>query len=175
MNIQSLTSALSQNHNSFIGYINDLSNDEYSFRYGEKWTARQQLEHIVLCVKPLVRALSTDKTVLEQNFGVATNPGRTYEELLNIYVSKLSEGGKAPEKFVPQSTLSNEREILSETLAKLIADLNNNIENFSEQELNRLCLPHPLLGNISIREMLYNAIYHVEHHHILTKQNLTHK
>jgi hypothetical protein len=33
-------------------------------------------------------------------------------------------------------------------------------------------LPHPLLGKLTIREMLYFTVYHGEHHRLHTEQNL---
>ncbi len=175
MNKQQLTEALTQNHQSFINYLNDLSLDDFEWSMERKWSAGQQLEHIVICVKPLVKALGMDQKILEQTFGVVTGKGRTYDELLALYVSKLNAGGKAPDRFVPQPVLSNQREALTAGLAKLVVELNDTLERFTEQELDTLCLPHPLLGNISIREMLYNAIYHVEHHHHLAQQYLSQK
>ncbi len=174
MNKQEIIAAFARNHHSFIDYINSLSVQDIEFCHGQKWSAGQQLEHIVICVKPFVKALGMDKKILEQTFGVATKQGRTYDELLTDYVTKLQGGGKAPERFVPQPTSFAQRDGLTETLTKLIEDLNSTIANYTETDLDTLCLPHPLLGTISIREMLFNAIYHVEHHHQLAKQNLLH-
>jgi hypothetical protein len=167
--------ALKKNHNSFIQYINELTNEEYLFSDQPKWTAGQQLEHIVLCVKPLVQVFSMDKLMIEKNFGTAKNPSRTYEVLLDEYSAKLKAGGKAPERYVPASSVSNQKEMLTEKLTNLVNDLCSQIENFTEEELDRLCIPHPLLGNITLREMMYNAICHVEHHHEMTRKNLENK
>ena len=54
----------------------------------------------------------------------------------------------------------------------LIDKLISEIDVFTENELDTLSIPHPLLGSISLREMLYNAIYHVEHHQKIIKTNL---
>ena len=50
--------------------------------------------------------------------------------------------------------------------------LNYNSDKFSEDEIDTYILPHPLLGKLTIREMIYFTIYHVEHHQNNTKQNL---
>ena len=34
----------------------------------------------------------------------------------------------------------------------------------SEHKLDRCILPHPLLGKLTLREMIYFTIYHMEHH-----------
>ncbi|MCW3083306.1 MAG: hypothetical protein JWP12_672 [Bacteroidetes bacterium] len=174
MNKQQIIESLQSKYHSFIDYINSLSTGEYVYSYQQKWTAGQQLEHIVLCVKPIVQVFSMDAAAIEKNFGSTDRISSTYEALLQEYTEKLKEGGKAPSRYVPESSLPD-REVLTETLAKLIAELNSKIENFTEQELNRLCIPHPLLGNLTLREMLYNVIYHVQHHQEITFQNLKNK
>lgn len=55
----------------------------------------------------------------------------------------------------------------------MLDQLIKSIQKYSEQELDQTILPHPLLGKITLREMLYFTIYHVEHHHHLTKNNLS--
>ncbi len=172
MNKQTIIDALTKNYTSFIQYINSLTSEEYLYRFEQKWTAGQQLEHILLCVKPLVQVYGMDKLMIEQNFGKSDRAGRTQEGLLGLYAEKLKGGGKAPERFVPQAAEFSQRDGLNETLAKLIKDLCSKIENFTEEDLNTLLIPHPLLGNLTLREMLYNAIDHVEHHHESAKQNL---
>jgi len=44
------------------------------------------------------------------------------------------------------------------------------LEQFTEEELDTLSLPHPLLGILSIREMFYLISYHPSHHLAQTKQ-----
>ena len=172
MNKQAIIEAFTKNYTSFIAYINELTNEEYSFSYQQKWTAGQQLEHIVLCVKPLVQVFSMDKEMIAQNFGLSDKASRTYEVLLSDYKEKLHEGGKAPTRYVPETVLPTQREALTEALLKMTQNLCSKIESFTEQELDTLSIPHPLLGSLTLREMLYNAIYHVEHHQDQAKQNL---
>ena len=175
MNKQMIIDLLTKNYTSFVDHINGLTNEEFLFRYEEKWTAGQQLEHMVLCTKPILYVYSMDKATIEQNFGKTDRPGNTYEFLFNDYKEKIKAGGKAPDRFVPPAVLTEQKEILGETLKKLIQELCLKIETFTDPELDTLLIPHPLLGNLTLREMMYNAIQHVEHHHGSVKQNLTHK
>ena len=174
MNKQTIINFLTDNYNLFIDYINELTPDKYSYDNLKRWTAGQQLEHIVLCVKPLVQVFSLDKSIIEQNFGRTDRQNLTYETLLVNYIEKLNDGGKAPERFVPLTTSQNQKQVLIETLKKSINDLCLQIESFTERDLDSLMIPHPLLGNLTLREMLYNAIYHVTHHQKLTEENLKH-
>ena len=38
-----------------------------------------------------------------------------------------------------------------------------------EKELDQYMLPHPILGKVTYREMLYFTMYHVNHHYSLVK------
>jgi len=46
------------------------------------------------------------------------------------------------------------------------------LDKFTENELDRYILPHLLLGKLTLREMLFFTIYHIEHHEKLIKRNL---
>lgn len=173
MNKQALIVALTANHNAFIDYLYELPAEEYLFSYEQKWTAGQQQAHMVLCVKPLVQVFSMEKEAIAQMFGRSDRASREYDALLAEYLQKLNEGGKAPGRFVPEPVPVDQQKTLNEKLDKLVKELCAKIETFSEEELDGLFIPHPLLGNLTLREMLYNAICHVEHHHEATKRNLS--
>lgn len=163
---------LTEKHNAFVMYISKLPNDEYLYSNKGKWTAEQQLRHIILCIKPLVQVFSLDKKMIEQTFGKISRESQDYETLLYHYIKKLKEGGKAPERYLPLIDPNDSKDILTEKLLNLIKELCLKIKIYNEQELDSFLIPHPLLGNLTFREMLYNTIYHVEHHQNLTTYNL---
>ncbi|HTF06087.1 MAG TPA: DinB family protein [Bacteroidia bacterium] len=165
MNKSEIISSLTAHHTSFINYINGLSDDEYTVSPNQKWTAGQHVQHIILCVKPLVQVFSMDKFAIEQTFGVAHKPSRIFDDMCNAYSEKLKEGIKAPDRFVPAAVSPDQRKLQGETLTKVVQALCEKIEGFTEPELDRMCIPHPVLGKLTMREMLYNAVDHVRHHH----------
>ncbi len=168
MNKHAIIELFKEKYIRFIHYINSLPTDNYNYSYNQKWTAGQQLQHIVLCVKPLVQVYGMEKNVIEKTFCITTRQGRAYEELKAEYLLKLGSGGLAPEKYVPKDDIAPAREVLVETLQNMVQTLCAEIETFTEQELDTLCIPHPLFGLLTLREMLYNAGYHVEHHQEIT-------
>ncbi len=164
MNKAEIKESFKKSYSSFTNYIDGLNKDEFTFIYPAKWSAGQQLKHIVLCVYPLVKIFGMLNTIIEQNFGTTKAQSRSYDILVADYLKELNQGGKAPNQYVPEIVLENKKSELIKTLLKLINKLNTEIEVFTENELDTLSIPNPLLGNISLRDMLYNAIYHVEHH-----------
>ena len=174
MNKQAIIELVKSKYDSFIEYMGDLTAEEYVFSYQRKWSAGQQLEHIVLCIAPLVQVFSMGSVGIKQYFGLADQPRRTYDVLLKDYLGKLEEGGKAPERYVPETAAYDQRLEACGILKQMIGELCLKIERYSEEELDTLAIPHPLLGNLSVREMLYNAIYHVQHHQEQARANLLH-
>jgi hypothetical protein len=157
----------------FVDFVAGLNAEDYAFSYNGKWTAGQQLEHIVLCVKPLVQVYGMPPAMIAQNFGTSDQGSRDYGTLVQDYVLKLHEGGQAPTRFVPVADApALSREELLATLKQLVLDLSDKINALSEADLDTYCIPHPLLGKITLREMLFNAIYHVQHHQTVAEENL---
>ncbi len=171
MNKQEIAERLTNNYSGFTNYMNGLSDSDFHYANGRSWSAEQQLAHIALCVAPLVHVFGMEKIAITQAFGTTERGSRTYEQLLTDYLAKLQAGGKAPDRFVPNNN-PQDRTVLCEELNKLINTLTTRVNTFTEPELDTLCIPHPLLGCLTLREMLYNAIYHVTHHWQIAVSNL---
>ena len=164
MKKSSLIFQFRENYSAFISFINSLSKENYNLNVNGKWSAGEHLAHLVLSVKPIVDALQMDKKLLASKFGSSEKLMRSYDDMKAFYLKQLAAGGKAPKRFDPAHHTTENRTILCEKLTNLIEKMSLVIEAFSEEELDDLALPHPLLGNLSLREMLYNSIYHSLHH-----------
>lgn len=171
MTRQELTQQFYQQHRELINYITGLSEEDYHYRKPDKWTAEQQLLHIELCLQPLAQALSS-KEYLAQKFGTIDRERMDYDKVRSVYVERLSSGGKAPERFVPSDTAVNDKILLANSVDTLAQTICKQLESYSDEELNTLVLPHPLLGMITVREMFYLMTYHATHHQKQVEQNL---
>jgi len=167
-----ISQALKEQYKTFIRYVLELDNKQFVARKNGKWTVGQHLEHLYLCVKPLHLAFSLPHFVLRIIFGKANRPSKTYEELVHKYQERLQKGGKASGKFVPKEVGNEKRQVLAKTLEKAIQKLTEKIEKYTEEDLDGLILPHPLLGKVTFREMLYFTAYHAEHHLHIAKRDL---
>jgi len=154
---------LTRNHSAFTGFIDQLSDVLVNNAMPGKWTPIQQLSHIKKSVAPVKLAMTIPKFALRIAFGKSNRPSRSYDELVTRYKGKLEAGGKSATRFLPDRTC--DRRQLVQSLENNVASLVKKMSRFSEQELDRYILPHPLLGKLTLREMLYFTIYHVEHHH----------
>lgn len=158
------------NHTAFYTFILSLTDNDFLFSPQYKWTAGQQLDHIHRSVSPLVTGLSLPKLILKMIFGKSNRPSKEYDAVIKKYHLKIEAGGKASGRFIPPEINPGQKYHLKNKLISALKKLNSRIDKFTEEELDEFILPHPLLGKITIREMLYFTIYHVEHHHQIIKK-----
>lgn len=158
-----LQKQLTEHHQAFGQYLNDLSETDFTHSKDEKWSAGQQLEHIFLSVRPLSRLLGNKSEILER-FGKAPHPSRTYNDLVSDYHQVLSRGVKAGPRFSPEPTSYDRKGDLVTELNDHIKMITDHLNDYSEDELDTLVIPHPVMGPFTMREMMMFAIYHVQHH-----------
>jgi hypothetical protein len=165
MNKQQIAEKLLENHKNFVEFIANLNEQDFMFSDGEKWSAGQQLDHLVRGVSPVKLAFTLPKLVPSLMFGKANRSSKSYDELVVKYQAKLASGGRASGRFIPAQINFSQREVLQNKLLNLADDLSQKVEIFSEEDLDKYVIPHPLIGKLTFREMLYFTIYHCEHHH----------
>jgi len=162
---------LRENHLRLADMVSALSEEDFDAAPPGKWTAGQQLVHIYLSLKPLTTALGLPKIGLKA-FGSPQRPSLDYDAVVAKYHEALANGGKAPGKFVPDAVSYRDKDALTDKLKGNLAKLVSHLDKYSEGDLDKYQLPHPLLGKMTLREMLYFTIYHSEHHHKVVAGNL---
>jgi hypothetical protein len=175
MTKQEIKNKLIDNHKIFTDYIISLSEADFLFSFQNKWTAGQQIGHVCRTTSPLLLALAIPKMFAKLLFGKLKRSLKGYDSLVQEYLLKLQNGAKASVIYIPKKIDFHERSKFSGKLLKTVAKIDKLIDKFSEKELDQIILPHPILGKLTIREMLYFTIYHVQHHHNLAKKNLSQK
>jgi hypothetical protein len=73
--------------------------------------------------------------------------------------------------FLTEVTIE-QREQLIKSVNDVVGKLCKQLLDYSEKDLDELILPHPLLGKLTLREMMYFTMYHVTHHYTATGKNL---
>jgi hypothetical protein len=172
MSRQQIIEKLYKNHNEFIDYLMSLPDEEFMFSYKNKWTAAQQLDHIIRCVKPLTLIFRLPKFLIRLRFGKANRNSKSYDQFVSRYEEISAKGTNPPQRFIPESINPEQRNQLVQSLTKSLNKLCREAATFKEKELDTLILPHPMFGKLTFREMLYFTIHHVKHHEEITKRNL---
>lgn len=156
--------ALNQRITAFTDHIARLDKDQFESMPANKWSAGQNLDHLIRSIKPLQPAYVIPKFFLAMLFGKANRPSRTYEQLVEKYKMKLAGGGRAVGRFVPRRVEFGEKEKMIILYQNHARRLSKKIHRQQESSLDKYILPHPLLGKLTLREMLFFTIYHNEHH-----------
>lgn len=172
---EELIYAIRLEHHNFKKTISALEENQFGFSWNEKWTPGQQLVHIKKSLAPVVMALMLPRFLLKYQFGVANRPSKTYDALVARYLKALNGStAKAPRQFQPPFISFKSRDRQIKSYEKTVKRLIKVSRKLSEKELDDYILPHPLIGKITLREMLFFCIYHVQHHHSITKQIIEH-
>lgn len=160
MNKQELIDAFIANHKDVTNYILSLPADKLDVSVNGKWPPRQQLGHIYLTIVPFTRAL-TSKEFIAEKFGRAERAGWDMDTVRANY---LQTSRKAPEVYDPALSAPTDIAELQEKIESTLTVIQQHFENYTEEDMDSLVLPHPLLGKLSIREMFYLMSYHPLHH-----------
>ena len=149
-------------------YLSSLTQDQFHLRpEPQLWSAAENLEHLFMSTKPLVKALGAPKLFLK-TFGRPNRPGRTYLQVRDRYQEKLSSigGGRQVDQkeygpVVTEESLISEHQEKWESIGRKYPQ---RIDSWSEKDLDAYLLPHPLLGKLMLREMLFFTVHHSYHH-----------
>ena len=141
-----IISALNENVDAFNNYIAPLTKEQFEISPNGKWSAGQNLDHLIRAIKPLQLAYGLPKFALRILFGKTNRPSKTYDELVAKYKAKLAAGGRASAPFIPTFISFEKRDELIKKYAEQKQKLISKIEKQNEKDLDVYILPHPLLG-----------------------------
>ncbi|MBV8255694.1 MAG: DinB family protein [Chitinophaga sp.] len=163
LNQHEIRSLLSKSFDNMVDYVNTLSDHRFTASPYGKWSAGQQLDHLIKSVRPVSSAMGFPKFTLRY-FGVSQQPSRSYDLVVSQYLEKLNSGATATVPYQPGVIYNAQRPVLIQGFLAQKFKLDDKIRNWTESDLDRYRLPHPILGKITVREMLYFTAYHNQHH-----------
>jgi hypothetical protein len=173
MNTQSsITAALKSSVNQFNELVSSLDSNEFELNPNNKWSAGQDLVHLIKVLKIVNIGFTLPKILLKLLFGVHKQAPRTFEQLQTMYKNALAGGAKAPSIYIPKPVLYKDKNVLLEKHHALNAKFMEKINSRSDFELDNYCLPHPILGKVSLRELAIFTSFHSQHHYDLLKSKL---
>src|SRR3990172_9460800 len=170
-NRQQLIKTLEDANNEFHKTYSYLTLDEFYERDGSAWSASDIIRHLIKSVKPVADAMSLPKLVLWIGWGKAKRPSHQYHEIRQIYQKALSKGIN-PGRFAPgyeeipatQAEAEKRRSKILANWYKISDRLLHVLKKWSEINLDKYRLPHPVLGKLTVREIIMFTIYHNLHH-----------
>lgn len=145
-----------------------IPSGQFFVRRGEVWLAADNVDHLVKSIQPVILALKMPRLGLQSMFGKAEHASRTYAEICKAYEDEIARGARASGRFLPDQRMPVQAEEqkghLLEQFHEASRALLAAVEKWQEAELDRYQLPHPILGRLTMREMLFFTIYHILRH-----------
>ena len=175
INIQSkdeIKQALTESFAAVKACMADLSEEALHFKSGDKWTPAENLSHLISSSYPLSSALNKSK-IFFRMFGTSKNGSRSYHELYDTYKEAIQTPVPvAGTPFAPKEEDVNNIEKMLNNWDIIIEKFQTRIDKWSESDLDKYRAPHPLLGKLTIRELLYFTNFHNYIHLDIIQQRL---
>ena len=163
---QELIKGLNQATVEFTSYTSSIPPELFFSQPADKWSIAQNVIHLNKSAKMTSLAYRLPKFIVRLYTGKPNRPSRSYDELVAKYKLKLQQGGKASGPFIPKAPPTGQtQEMILDSFKSVMQKLVNAVErNWTDEKLDNYLAPHPLLGKLTLRELLYFTIYHSEHH-----------
>jgi hypothetical protein len=149
-------------------YLNALPLDTFFAPQRDRWSPAEHIRHLRKATAPVARALRIPAWILRLRFGEGAGTSRDFRTLRETYHGVLARGGQAgrfapsPEPAPPDP--AGRRAAIMGAWNTAVEGVDAASGRWSESSLDRTALPHPLLGLLTVREMLAFTVYHTSHH-----------
>lgn len=153
---------LSQTFDDMSATMRQIAEEKLNESINNGWSAFEHFEHIIQSNKPIGQLLHAPKFALRV-FGTAKS-SISQEELIGRYNQSLQEGAKATGPYIPEKKDTEELEPSLYYWEQLKGKLMSGLKRWTEEDLDKYRAPHPILGKLTVREMLYFTIHHNGHH-----------
>lgn len=133
-----------------------------------RWSPAEQIRHLTRSTYPLARGLSLPRLVLALRFGLRLRRPQSYAQVAERYARFLREERPQAGRFAPsRDEAAPDDARRAQIMARFrdaVSRLAGAVERWPERALDRYRVPHPLLGGMSVREMLFFTAFHTAHH-----------
>ncbi len=145
-------------------FVSELNESQWSAKpHAEKWSIAGHVEHLFLSGNPVSSALKIPKEMLEARFGLYEGEHHDFLTLKAFYKNQLAKNPLPINPVAPSDEALPQTELL-QSWAMIKSKIPQRLEVWTEEDLDRYCLLHPLLGPLSVRGMLFFTIFHTDHH-----------
>lgn len=174
MQLSALLAEMEFQSNAFVAFCNNIPEEKFFTQPPVKWSVAQNVAHLITSASMTRIAYRLPKFIIRWYTGKPNRHSRSYDELVSKYKRKLEEGGKASGKFnTPPVKIEKGKERIVKDFSTAMNLLHKTIgKQWKDDQLDNYLAPHPLLGKITQRELLYFTIYHIHHHKQIISERL---
>ncbi len=152
-------------------YLQTVDDATFKTSMNDKWSFAQNIDHLTISNNITALSLNMPKMALKQLYKINNRVSWNYDEVVWKYQQKLSAGAKASLPFQPKISLLPIRSLVDRFWKNSCTTLLKAIDGWSEKDLDIYLVPHPLIGKMTMRELLFFTVYHVGHH-LKTMKNI---
>lgn len=166
MNKDVIADLLEEKHQQLFNWLEKQPLENWKKGPKNKWTTSQHILHLVNSLQLLNNALSYPKFLLKYKFGTCNRATRDYNTVVKNYQQKLLENKDRARVFnqkLKKPTLEERKRLLTNFQIQQ-KKLQYKTKKISNKNLDTLLIPNPLMGKMTIREIIMWTAYHTEHH-----------
>jgi len=157
---------LEEKHQELFTLIDNHPNEKWVNGPKNKWTFGQHVLHLADSIQLLNKALNYPKFILKYKFGKSNRETRNYNTVVKKYHKKLTVNQERARQFnsklkVP---LIEKKLFLINKIKAQNKKLQRHTKRWKDKDLDTLIIPHPLMGRMTVREIIMWTAHHVEHH-----------
>ncbi len=156
----SIKAAISESFELVATKMASLTDEQLHFKPEGKWSAAENLSHLIVSTFPVASALNKSK-MLFRVFGTSKNGSRTYEEMHAFYKEKLGDGVDATGTgYGPRAEDLSDLQKMLENWKMIGSKFETRLDKWTEGDLDKYRLPHPVMDKLTFREMLFFTHFH---------------
>ncbi len=132
------------------------------------WSAAENVLHLQQLSRVFILAFSVPRFTLGMLFGKPKHQTRDYATIASSYQAAIAGGFEAPAYSIPtkpQGPFNQQRQqALVEQWQKINQRMLECLFYWDDAVLDQYQIPHPALGKLTVREMLFFMHYHTQMH-----------
>jgi hypothetical protein len=168
-NKSEIATALNQQNLELQSFLVSIPSEKFFDNSNEKWSVGHHVRHITSAVNRVAQGLANPGVLPKREPATASRDFVTLKQtyldtLQNTPVETLRQFGSRV-TLEEHDNLEAYKTLMISSFADAITNFNTALEGFDEEHFEALGMPHPLLGIISSREMVFFIVYHNTHHH----------
>jgi len=168
-----LTEDIKRATEAFNDLVSGLTPDAFEASHMGKWTAGQDLKHLVRTMQLMNFVYTLPLVFLRMLFGKPNRKSRSEQDLRDRYRKAIGKGIKAPGMLKPGKVRHNECQALIRKHRLATDKLCQKLERLGDDVLEKSLVKHPAVGKVTMREMALLTRFHTEHHTRLLKAKLS--
>lgn len=146
-------------------FLRQIPPDRFFAHPDKGWSIAENVKHLSKTTWPITMGLKLPSAVPSALFGKGKG-SRPFAEIKRVYYASLAEGFQAG-IYTPGKAVAGQAEQQEKLIRKFEASVNDLIDAFSRLDdvlLDTVRMPHPAIGRLTLREMLYSSLNHDIHH-----------